>query len=82
MSPKSPLTPRGQKYPLYVWSCSTPAVFELQAILIKLTPNDPKMTLDTKRSKVSHIEIATPPESQLSLRFARYGHPFSSYRAY
>ena len=33
-------------------------------------PNDPKMTLKTKRSKVLHIHVTITPKSQISLRVA------------
>ena len=32
--------------------------------------NEPKMTLNTKRSKVPHIHVTTTPESRISIRFA------------
>ncbi len=43
--------------------------------------NDPKMTVNTKRSKVPHIHVITTPESQNSLRFP-YGQPVSSYMSF
>ena len=39
-----------------------PAVFKLQA----MTPNDPQIILNRKRSKAPHKHITTTPESQWS----------------
>ena len=33
-------------------------------------PNDPKIILNTKRSKVPHIHVTGTPESQISLHFS------------
>ncbi len=45
---------------------------KLQAILAHFeasAPNDPKMTVNTKRSKVPHIHVTTSPESRIFHRF-------------
>ncbi len=33
-------------------------------------PNDPEITLNTKRSNVSHIHVTATPDSQISVSFA------------
>ena len=38
-------------------------------ILETNAPNDPKMTLNIKRSKVQHIHVTTAPKSQILPRF-------------
>ncbi len=43
--------------------------FFTRAILKTGAPNDNKITLDTTRSKVSHVYVTSVPESQISFRF-------------
>ncbi len=45
-------------------------LFELQAIFETNVLNDPKMTLNTRRSKLPHIHVTTITQFQISLRFA------------
>ncbi len=47
-----------------------PDIFELQVILKKSAPNDPKLTLNPTRSTVPRICVTSIHESQISVRFA------------
>ena len=46
------------------------SLFELEAIFTS-APNDPKIILNTKRSKVPHICVNSIHESQILVRFAQ-----------
>ncbi len=79
MTPKWLWTRKGKRHPIYMLQLPPEsqflrhftlrtAVFELQTILDKCT-NWPKMILNTKMSKITHIHSTTTSESQISLRF-------------
>ncbi len=79
MIPKWPWTQKGQRYLLCIKQLpwlpdinpfhSVESCFRVTGHFETCVPNDPTLTLNTKRSKVPHIHMTTRPYSQISIPF-------------